>query len=74
VVPKLPPEQARAVADELRISGICDKHATELERGDAAVALLKGRGIAVTSMGRGLDETPELWLAAGAAGRFAARM
>jgi hypothetical protein len=74
VVPKLPPEQARAIADELRTSGICDKHVTELERGDAAVALLKDRGIAVTSMGRGLDETPELWLAAGAAGRFAARM
>lgn len=72
VVPKLPPEQARAIADELRGSGICDRHSTAIERGDTAIALLKERGIPVTSMGRGLDQTPELWLAAGAAGRYAA--
>jgi hypothetical protein len=72
VVPKLPPEQAKRVAAELRDSGICDKHATPTERGDAAIALLKERDIRVTSMGRSLDEMPELWLAAGAAGRFAA--
>jgi hypothetical protein len=73
-VPKLPPDQARHLADALKASGICDKHETRTERGDAAVDLLHERGIAaVTSMGRTMDETPELWLAAGAAGRLAAR-
>ena len=73
-VPKLPPTQARALADALRESGICDKHETVLERGDQAVRLLGDRNINVTSMGRGLDEVPELWLAAGAAGRVAASL
>jgi hypothetical protein len=72
VVPKLPPSQARALADELRDSGICDRHTTVVERGDAAIELLQERSIPVTSMGRTLDEVPELWLAAGAAGRAAA--
>jgi hypothetical protein len=74
VVPKLPPEQAKVIAAELRESGICDRHSTPTERGDGAIALLEEREIEVTSMGRGLDETPELWLAAGAAGRYAARL
>jgi hypothetical protein len=72
VVPKLPPAQAKDLATELRESGICDRHETVVERGDAAVELLRDRGITVTSMGRTLDEIPELWLAAGAAGSFAA--
>jgi hypothetical protein len=72
VVPKLPPEQARALADELRDSGICDRHTTVVERGDAAIDLLEERAIPVSSMGRELHEVPELWLAAGAAGRAAA--
>ena len=74
IVPKLAPDRARAIADELRSSGICDRHGTETERGDAAVELLNKRDIQVTSMGRSLEETPELWLAAGAAGRYAARL
>lgn len=74
VVPKLPPDQAKVLADELKGSGICDRHGTVTERGDAALDLLKERSIAVTSMGRSVDETPELWLAAGAAGRYAASL
>jgi Protein of unknown function (DUF3866) len=73
-VPKLPPDQARSIARELRESGICDRHETVVKRGDAAVDLLRARDIPVTSMGRGLNETPELWLAAGAAGRLVAEL
>lgn len=71
-VPKLPPEQAQALVRELQASGLCDRHETILERGDGAVALLEERAIPVTSMGRSLEQTPELWLAAGAAGHLAA--
>lgn len=72
VVPKLPAEHAQALSEQLRASGICDRHATVTARGDAAVDLLHERGVAaVTSMGRTIDETPELWLAAGAAGHVA---
>lgn len=71
-VPKLPPAQAKTVAEELKSSGICDQHDTVLQRGDDAVRLLRARGIPASSMGRNLDQSPELWLAAGAAGAYAA--
>lgn len=75
VVPKLPPERSDALAAQLRTSGICDRHEIVTARGDAAVDLLHERGVAaVTSMGRTIDETPELWLAAGAAGHVAAAL
>ena len=74
VVPELPSEQATYVADQLRDSGISDRHENVVERGDEAVALLEDRGISPTSMERSHTEVPELFVAAGAAGAYAASL
>ncbi len=68
VVPKLPPDQARSVADQLRESGVCDRHVTKIVNGKPGLELLLDRGISPESMGRSIDEIPELFLAAAAAG------
>ena len=74
VAPKLPPSQTKAVEDHLRSSGICDKHDLEWADGRPEVELLVERGLEPRSMGRGMDESPELFLAAAAAGRVAAHL
>jgi len=51
-----------------------DKHAVVVEDGSAAIEGLRALGIELTTMGRGPDEDPEAFLAAGAAARAAVRM
>jgi hypothetical protein len=41
-------------------------------KGEAGLHVLAERGVEVTTMGRGVDEDPEFFLAAGAAGAVAA--
>ncbi|MDQ3985686.1 MAG: DUF3866 family protein [Actinomycetota bacterium] len=74
VVPELPQEQASYVADQLRASGVWDRHEGVVVRGDEAIELLEDRGISPTSMGRSLRQVPELFVAAGAAGIHAAAL
>lgn len=71
-VPHLPPEQRAAVETRLQKAGIVDKHDLVEADGRPGVELLKDRGVSVSSMRRTLDEAPEPWLAAAAAGNVAA--
>lgn len=71
-VPKLSPEASRRIADQLGDSGVCDVHDTRVADGRPGVRLLEERGLQPTSMGRKMTESPELWLAAAAAGALAA--
>ena len=69
-VPELPAVQMNRVMDDLkRLDGL---HDIEVIDGGPGVALLEEKGIRPTSMGRSLEEVPELFLAAAAAGRVAA--
>ncbi|MEW6080624.1 MAG: DUF3866 family protein [Bacillota bacterium] len=54
--------------------GITSKHRIILDDGQAAVRLLEELGVPSTSMGRDPSAEPLLFLAAGAAGRLAARL
>lgn len=70
VVPDLG-DDTEPVCDELHDEGIDKRHEIEVVDGRRAVSLMKEKGIRPTSMGRTPEETPELFLAAGAAGVFA---
>ena len=71
VVPVLNPEQGAEVYAQLRDAGITQRHRVVEADGSPGLSLLEGRGIRVTSMGRSVDEVPELFLAASAAGAVA---
>lgn len=70
-IPKLRPEASRLVEQELKDTGICDRHDTKVADGRPGVRLLLDRGLNPTSMGRKMSDAPELWLAAAAAGAVA---
>jgi hypothetical protein len=71
-VPRLPEERRREVQRQLVEAGIDARH--ELAEGDGGpgVELLESVGIELSSMGRSLQESPELFLAGAAAGAVAA--
>ena len=70
-VPKLTPERSNLIAGQLRESGGCDKHSTVIVDARPAIALLEAAGLDPTTMGRSMSESPEPFLAAGAAGVLA---
>jgi Protein of unknown function (DUF3866) len=70
VVPELPQHQ-KEIAEQLNAAGIDKKHAVEVVDGSGGIDLLKEKGLHPTSMGRGIEDTPELFLAAAAAGSYA---
>jgi len=72
VVPELGVALAAEVEADLVESGIAERH--ELVRVPAAGLLesLRASGAALSTMGRGLDEDPAYFVAAAAAGRYAA--
>ncbi len=72
-VPELPEDRLAQVRDQLKAAGIYDRHDVVEIDGAAGLNLLGERGIRPSSMGRGMDETPELFVAASAAGALAAR-
>jgi hypothetical protein len=73
-VPKLDgPERAR-VWDALRAASLEDRHQLVEADGRPALDRLRETGIEVRSMGRGVDDDPAFFLAAGAAGVLAGRM
>jgi hypothetical protein len=56
----------------LDAAGLSARHTIVTGDGSAGIELLIKKGIAPTSMGRRLEEIPELFLAAAAAGAHAA--
>lgn len=71
-VPTLERDAAEMVRAQLVDAGLAGRH--ELVEGDGSpgISELRRRGVIVTSMGRSLGETPELFAAAAAAGALAA--
>jgi hypothetical protein len=70
------PELGEATAElraELEQEGLLDRHELVIADGRPGLDLLSERGVQVTSMGRSMEETPELFMAAAAAGAVAAR-
>ncbi|MDQ3752220.1 MAG: DUF3866 family protein [Actinomycetota bacterium] len=72
-VPQLPEEHEQLVQTSLVESGLGERHELAFADGQPGVELLRRTEVEVTSMGRTLDETPELWVAAAAAGRVATK-
>lgn len=73
-VPVLEDEQRDAVWDALRAAKLEERHQLVETDGRPALVRLERLGLEVRSMGRGPDEDPAFFLAAGAAGVLAARM
>ena len=74
-VPVLSDDAERAeVWDALRARKLEDVHHLVEVDGRPAVDELRHRGVAVTTMGRGIDDDPAFFLAAGAAGVLAGRV
>lgn len=74
-VPALEDEARRAaVWDALRAAGLEERHHLVEVDGRPGIDGLAERGVRVTSMGRGPEDDPAFFLAAGAAGVLAARM
>lgn len=73
-VPTLEAPERHEVWSALREAGLENKHRLVEVLGWPAVHALEERGVEVTSMGRGLEEDPIFFLAAGGAGILAGRM
>jgi len=74
-VPSIHDESRRAVVwDALRAAGLEERHQLVEVPGGAALDLLAHNGIDAESMDRKVDDDPEFFLAAGAAGVLAGRM
>jgi len=73
-VPVLQEPQRGAVWDALRAARLEEQHQLVEVDGRPALGELERARIAVTSMGRGVDDDPHFFLAAGAAGVLAGRM
>lgn len=73
-VPVLVPPRDRTVRDQLHEAGVSRRHDLVWADGEAGVSLLRREGIEPTSMGRRVEDVPELFVAASAAGCAAARL
>ncbi|MBC7328564.1 DUF3866 family protein [bacterium] len=73
-IPLLPKDKMLLVKDYLTGSNILDKHRVVVEDGEPAISLLRQHEIYVKTMGRGIEEDREFFLAAGAAGIVAAKL
>jgi len=74
VVPELPADQDVVVRQQLQEAGISDRHQVVTVAGTAGLSTLEQRGVHPTSMGRSVDQLPELFLAGAAAGGHAASL
>jgi hypothetical protein len=68
------PGRRESVWAELKIAGLESRHQLVETTGQPALDLLESEGIRTESMGRGIADDPEFFLAAGAAGVLAGRM
>jgi hypothetical protein len=71
-VPQMAPEKLELVQRQLDDEGITGRHEVLLAWGEIGVQALRERRVEVKTMGRSVDEDPEFFLAAGAAGAIAA--
>ncbi len=71
-IPVLAQEKHALVWRQLQDSGILDRHRVVVVKDNPTLEVLKEYGLSVTTMGRGIDQDPEFFLAAGAAGVYAA--
>lgn len=74
VVPAMEEERRGMVWDALKEARLEERHQLVEVAGQPALDLLAERGIRAVTMGRTLEEDPEFFLAAGAAGVLAGRM
>jgi len=72
-VPELLEDQAQVVAGQLEKSGIAQRHELVQADGTQAIRRAVDEGIQLKSMGRAVEDNPEYFLAAGAAGVLAGR-
>jgi hypothetical protein len=72
-VPEMEPSRLEVVRRQLDDEGITQRHEVLLARGEAGTQMLAERGIEVKTMGRTVEQDPEFFLAAGAAGAVAAQ-
>jgi hypothetical protein len=73
-VPALDEERRGAVWEALKDASLEERHQLVEVTGQPALDLLNERGVQVDTMGRGVEEDPAFFLAAGAAGVLAGRM
>jgi hypothetical protein len=73
-VPVLPEEQRAAIWEALRDAKLEERHHLVEVDGRPGIDGLATAGVAVRTMGRGPDDDPAFFLAAGAAGVLAGRM
>lgn len=71
VVPQLDPERSALVYSQLEEAGIGERHRVVEAPGEPGLDRLRHLGLEVSSMGRSMDEVPELFLAGAAAGAVA---
>ncbi|MFN2389182.1 MAG: DUF3866 family protein [Actinomycetota bacterium] len=74
VMPKLDPARRDVTLRQLDDAGVCSRHEVVFADGRPGIELLRARGLRPTSMGRSIDDAPEPFLAAAAAGRVAAEL
>lgn len=74
VLPKMAPEKLALVLQQVEESNISGKHDIAISEGQAALSALADYGIKVTTMGRSVEQDPEFFLAAGAAGVYGASL
>ena len=72
-VPELLGDQAQVIAAQLDESGIAERHLLVLADGVDAIRRAADSGVELRSMGRTLEDNPEYFLAAGAAGAIGGR-
>lgn len=73
-MPKLRLERAEEVTSQLERFGVVDAHDVSVGMGLPGIELLRSRGVEVISMGRGIEDDLEFWLACTAAGDVAASL
>jgi hypothetical protein len=73
VVPEMESSRLELVRRQLDDEGITEQHEVLLARGEAGIQMLADRSLEVKTMGRTVEEDPEFFLAAGAAGSVAAQ-
>ncbi len=72
VLPRLHEDRLGPLQEQLTGARIRDRHDVVTADGEPGIGLLRDRGLRPSSMGRRMDETPELFLAGAAAGVHAA--
>lgn len=73
-VPVLQPERFEAVLSIMKSEHIADRHQIHVVDSSQTLEAMKQFGLETKTMGRGIDDDPEFFLAAGAAGILAAQL